>query len=102
VALQRGVRAPGDGAPLDWRWAKRGERFSRKASRTYFVTLSKKGLTVSTLSRRQASISEFGRWGARQRLLTETRKARRPQRADRPPPSCAQRPPGEETDRGDR
>ena len=68
MALQRGVRAPGDGAPLDWRWAKRGGCFSRKASRTYFVMLSRKGLTMSTLSRRRASISEFGQWGARQRL----------------------------------
>jgi site-specific recombinase XerD len=31
------------------------------------MTLSKKGLTMSTLSRRRATINEFGRWGARQR-----------------------------------
>src|SRR4029450_1346819 len=35
--------------------------------RPHFMTLSKKGLTMSTLSRRRATINEFGRWGARQR-----------------------------------
>jgi len=45
--------------------------FTPELVRTYMLSLSAKGLSMSTLHRRRASIGEFGKWGRRQRLWTE-------------------------------
>lgn len=42
--------------------------FTPELVRHYMLSLSEKGLAMSTLHRRRASIGEFGKWGRRQRL----------------------------------
>jgi site-specific recombinase XerD len=64
--------------------------FTPDLVKTYFVTLSKKGLKLSTLHRRRASVSEFAKYGMRQRywndnpVETGQRRIRRQQTLPRP------------------
>jgi len=44
--------------------------FTAELVREYFLALSKKGLTMSTLHRRRATLNEFARWGIKRRLWT--------------------------------
>jgi site-specific recombinase XerD len=63
--------------------------FTPDVVRTYFLTLSKKGLSMATLHRRRACLSEFAKWGLRLRYWTddpmrETPTIRRPKHIPRP------------------
>jgi integrase/recombinase XerD len=63
--------------------------FTPDLVRTYFLTLSKKGLSMSTLHRRRASLSEFAKWGLRIRYwsedpMRETPPIKRPKHVPRP------------------
>jgi site-specific recombinase XerD len=55
----------------------------------YFISLSRKGLSMATLHRRRASIAEFARWGLRKRLwiddpMADTQKIARPRSLPKP------------------
>lgn len=63
--------------------------FTPKLARSYFRLMSEKDLTLATLHRRRAALSEFAKWGLRQRLWThdpmaEIPQIKRPKRLPRP------------------
>ena len=53
--------------------------FTPELVRTYFHRLSAKGLTMATLHRRRAALSEFAKWGVDQRLWATNPMAGAPQ-----------------------
>jgi site-specific recombinase XerD len=63
--------------------------FTANLAVTYLTRLSKKGLTMSTLHRRRASLNEFAKWGVKRRLwatnpMDDAPKIKRPKNLPRP------------------
>lgn len=63
--------------------------FTPALVKTFFVTLSERNLSMSTLHRRRASVSQFAKWCLRHRLIAEdpmadTPSIKRPKKLPRP------------------